>query len=172
MIYFRLFISFLKIGAFSFGGGYAAIPLIEAEVVLYRQWITGLHFADIIAISQMTPGPVALNTATFIGYTVGGFPGAIIASASVVIIPTALVLTIAAVADRFFHTRWVRGALKGLRPALVALIAYSAFSLRATALATPIQYGVAVVAFILLLTTKIHPILIIFLSGAAGVVFL
>ena len=80
MIYLHLFWSFFKIGMFSIGGGYAAMPLIQNEVVTLNKWLTLKEFADIITISQMTPGPIAINSATFVGIQVAGFPGAIIAT--------------------------------------------------------------------------------------------
>ena len=73
MIYIKLFISYLKIGFFGFGGGYAMLSLIQNEIVVQNQWMTNAEFADIVAISQMTPGPIAINSATYVGYTVAGF---------------------------------------------------------------------------------------------------
>lgn len=163
-----LAIAFAKVGAFSFGGGYAALPLIEAEVVTARGWLSAEVFADLISISQMTPGPVALNTATFIGFQVAGFPGALTATLSVVAVPTVVVFVIAAVSDKFFHTLWIRGALKGLKPALVALIAYSAFSLGQVALISPGHVAIAGGALVVLSTTRIHPALIVAAAGGAG----
>ena len=83
MIYLQLFLSYLKIGFFGFGGGYAMLSLIQHEVVTERGWITASQFSDIIAISQMTPGPIAINSATYIGYTVAGFWGSVVATTAV-----------------------------------------------------------------------------------------
>ncbi|MFW5695594.1 MAG: chromate transporter [Alkalispirochaeta sp.] len=168
----KLALAFLKVGAFSFGGGYAALPLIEAEVVAASGWLSSERFADLISISQMTPGPVALNTATFIGFQIAGFIGALTATLSVVAAPTIIVFIIAAVSDRFFHTVWVRGALKGLKPALVALIAYSAYSLGRVALISPGHIVIAGGALVALSATRIHPALIVAAAGGVGLMAL
>ena len=91
MIYLKLFISFLKIGAFSFGGGYAAMPIIQSEVVDTYNWLTLEEFTDLITISQMTPGPIAVNSATFVGIRIGGIPGAIVATLGC-ILPSSILL--------------------------------------------------------------------------------
>ena len=80
MIYLQLFLSFLKVGAFSFGGGYAALPLIQDEIVTNHQWLSQQEFTDLITISQMTPGPIAINSATFVGNQIAGIPGGIVAT--------------------------------------------------------------------------------------------
>ena len=92
MIYIKLFLSFLKIGTFSFGGGYAMLPFIQKEVVEKNQWITMTDFTDIIGISQMTPGPVAINSATFVGYRVAGVLGSIVATIGIIFTSFILVL--------------------------------------------------------------------------------
>ena len=97
MIYIQLFLSFFKIGMFSIGGGYAAMPLIQNEVVTIHSWLTMKEFADIITISQMTPGPIAINSATFVGIQIAGFPGAVIATLGCVTPSFIIVLSIAMV---------------------------------------------------------------------------
>jgi len=82
VIYFQLFLSFLQIGAFSFGGGYAAMPLIQNQVVTLHGWLNPAEFTDLVTISQMTPGPIAINSATFVGLQLGGLPGALVATAA------------------------------------------------------------------------------------------
>ncbi len=94
MIYLQLFLSFLQIGAFSFGGGYAAMPLIQNQIVDLHHWMNIEEFADIITISQMTPGPIAVNSATFVGLRIGGLAGAIIATLSNINIPSLLLFAV------------------------------------------------------------------------------
>ena len=95
MIYLQLFLSFLQIGMFSFGGGYAAMPLIQGQVVTLHGWLTMSEFTDLITISQMTPGPIAVNSATFVGMKIAGIPGAIVATAGC-ILPSCVIVTILA----------------------------------------------------------------------------
>lgn len=90
MIYLQLFLSFLQIGMFSFGGGYAAMPLIQGQVVTLHGWLTMSEFTDLITISQMTPGPIAVNSATFVGMKIAGIPGAIVATAGCILRPASL----------------------------------------------------------------------------------
>ena len=95
MIYLQLFLSFLQIGLFSFGGGYAAMPLSQGQVVTLHGWLTISEFTDLITISQMTPGPIAVNSATFVGMKIAGIPGAVVATAGC-ILPSCIIVTILA----------------------------------------------------------------------------
>ena len=114
--------SFLKIGAFTFGGGYAMIPIIQYEVVNSRKWLSEKEFVELLTIAQAAPGPISLNTAVFVGYKCKGYKGALAAIMGVVIPSFVIILVVA----MFFHTmrdnRWVDAAFKGMRPAVVALI--------------------------------------------------
>ena len=114
--------SFLKIGAFTFGGGYAMIPIIQYEVVNRRRWLSEQEFVELLTIAQAAPGPISLNTAVFVGYKCKGYKGALAAIMGVVIPSFVIILAVA----MFFHTmrdnRWVDAAFKGMRPAVVALI--------------------------------------------------
>ena len=114
--------SFLKIGAFTFGGGYAMIPIIQYEVVNKRNWLNEKEFVELLTIAQAAPGPISLNTAVFVGYKCKGYKGALAAILGVVIPPFVIILVVA----MFFHTmrenRWVDAAFRGMRPAVVALI--------------------------------------------------
>ncbi len=117
-----IFLSFLKIGAFTFGGGYAMIPIIQHEVITRHKWIAEQEFVDLLTLAQTAPGPISLNTAVFVGYKCRGFMGAL-AAISGVILPSFLVILVVAM---FFaeirDNRWVDAAFKGMRPAVVALI--------------------------------------------------
>ena len=122
MIYWQLFLSFLQIGVFSFGGGYAAMPLIQAQVIEKHAWLTQTDFADLVTIAEMTPGPIAVNSATFVGNLVAGIPGAVCATIGV-ILPSCVFVTILA----YFYTKYrnlslMQGILQSLRPAVVAMI--------------------------------------------------
>ncbi len=129
MIYLQLFISYLKIGFFGFGGGYSMLSLIQHEVVVNHQWITNAALSDIIAISQMTPGPIAINSATYIGYTVAGFWGSVIATTAVSL-PS---LTIMVLITRFFlklkNSNYMERIMSAMRPAVLGMIAAASMQL-------------------------------------------
>lgn len=129
MIYLRLFWSFFQIGALSVGGGYAAMPLIQNQVVQLNHWLTMSQFADIVTISGMTPGPIAINAATFVGIQVAGIGGALIATLGCVLPSSAIVLLLAHLFFKYRSLTAVQGILKGLRPAVVAMIASAGLSI-------------------------------------------
>ena len=129
MIYLQLFISFLQIGAFSFGGGYAAMPLIQNQVVQLHPWLTQSEFTDLITISQMTPGPIAVNSATFVGTRIAGMPGALAATAGCVLPSCILVTLLAKIYLKYRNLSLLQGVLKSLRPAVIAMIAAAGASI-------------------------------------------
>ena len=129
MIYLQLYWSFFKIGLFSIGGGYASLPLIEKEVVELHNWITMTEFTDIITISQMTPGPVAINTSTFVGTQIGGLLGAIVATLGCVTPSFIIVLLLAYIYVKYKNVTIVSDILFGLRPAVVSLIGVAGLSI-------------------------------------------
>ncbi|MBQ7576233.1 MAG: chromate transporter [Bacteroidales bacterium] len=127
MIYLQLFLSFLKIGFFGFGGGYAMLSLIQNEVVVRHSWITGSQLADIVAISQMTPGPIAINSATYVGYTVtGNIWGSFLATTAVCIPALTLMIAVTIFYSHLRNNRYVEGALKWMRPMLAGMIGAAA----------------------------------------------
>ena len=130
----QLFWSFFQIGLFSIGGGYAAMPLIQSQVVEQHGWLTMQEFVDIITISQMTPGPIAINSATFVGTRIAGLPGAIIATIGCVFPSCIIVLTLAWVYYRYRSLSVIQGVLGGVRPAVVAMIASAGLSILLLAL--------------------------------------
>lgn len=133
MIYWQLFISFVQIGLFSFGGGYAAMPLIQNQVVTLRQWLSMTEFTNLITISQMTPGPIAINSATFVGMKIAGVPGALAATIGC-ILPSCIIVTILAkLYLRYRNLSVLQSVLHSLRPAVVALIAAAGVSILLTA---------------------------------------
>lgn len=129
MIYLQLLWSFIQIGLFSIGGGYAAMPLIQHQVVDVHPWLTMTQFADIMTIAEMTPGPIAINSATFVGIQIAGIPGAIIATIGCVLPSCIIVMTLAYIYYRFRGLTMVQGVLAGLRPAVIAMIASAGISL-------------------------------------------
>ena len=128
MIFLLLFITFFQIGLFGFGGGYGMLSLIQGEVVHHHHWMTTAQFTDIVAISQMTPGPIGINAATFVGTKVAGVPGAICATVGFVFPSVIIVLLLAHLFFKYGDIGPVRGVLNGLRPAVVALICSAGLS--------------------------------------------
>ena len=129
MILLKLFWSFFQIGLFSIGGGMAAIPLIQNQVVDVNHWLTLTEFTDLITIAEMTPGPIAINSATFVGIRIAGIPGAIIATVGCVFPSFIIVSLLAWIYFKFKELTVVQGVLSGLRPAIVALIASAGLSI-------------------------------------------
>ena len=122
MIYWELFWSFVQVGTFCVGGGYASMPLIQEQVIDIHGWLTMQQFIDIFTISQMTPGPIGINAATFVGTRVAGLPGAIAATAGFVFPSVLIVIILSHLFYKYGDVAMVRGLLNGLRPAVVALI--------------------------------------------------
>ena len=134
MLYLKLFWSFFQIGLFSIGGGYAAMPLIQKQVVDMNHWLSMNEFVDVVTISQMTPGPIAINSATFVGMRVSGTFGAIVATVGCIFPSCVIVLLIAYFYYKYQNLLVIQGALKGLRPAVVSLIASAGLSILVLAL--------------------------------------
>ncbi len=170
--YLPLVFSFLKIGLFGFGGGYAILPLISHEVVGIHKWIGHGEFADVVAISQMTPGPVALNTATYIGFLMAGIAGSALATLSVCLPPFVIMY----LACRFFMTLKdnprVAGAMRLLRPAVVGLVLAAALVLVNRQSFIDWKSGlVFAAAFVLTAWLKVHPIPTLVGAGLFGWIF-
>jgi chromate transporter len=169
MTFLALFWSFLKIGIFGFGGGYAILALIENEVVDIHGWMTTAEFTDIVAISQATPGPIAINCATYVGYTA---TGSIIGSAIATFAVCLPSLIIASLAARFIYkfrdNKYVDAAFKGLRPAVVGLILAAGISLINSENFTD-YISIIIFAVVAIATYfKVNPIFLLMLSGIAG----
>ena len=133
MIYLYLFVSFLQVGMFSFGGGYAAMPLIQEQVVTIHHWLDISEFTDLVTISQMTPGPISINAATFVGIKIAGIPGAIVATGGCVLPSCVIVMIIAKVYLKYRKMGMLQGILNALRPAVIAMIASAGISILITA---------------------------------------
>ena len=177
MIYLELLWSFFQIGLFSIGGGYAAMPLIQHQAIDIHNWLTMQSFADIMTISQMTPGPIAINCATFVGIQVAGIPGALVATFGCVLPSSIIVTLLAFIYYRFKGIDAVQSVLKGLRPAVVAMIATAGLSLMAMAFCgsdtvtsdVNIENVILfIVALLVLRIWKLNPILVMVGSGVIG----
>lgn len=176
MTVFNLFISFFKIGLFSFGGGYAMIPLISNEITKHG-WLSEQEFLQIIGIAEMTPGPIAINSATFVGYKVSGIIGSVAATAGVVMPSLLIILLIAKFFFKNSKHPMSKLVFKGIRPVIAGFIAAAAIRIARTAFISTTDKGrelqfetifVMIVIFILSLKTKLHPIFLIILSGILG----
>lgn len=169
MIILQLMATFAFIGAFSFGGGYGMLPLIQEEVVYNHGWLTIKEFSDILAIAEMTPGPVAINTATYVGYKMAGLPGSAAATAGVVLPSFVLILTLAGIVLKNKDNPHFQGAFRGLRPVVVALVIGAALMLGKEIVADYQALLITAGALAAILLTKIHPILVIMIFGVLGV---
>lgn len=182
MIYLKLLWSFIQIGLFSIGGGYAALPLIQEQVVDINHWLTMDEFTDLITISQMTPGPIAINSSTFVGNRIGGLLGSVIATFGCVLPSFIIVLSLAYFYFKYKNISVIQGILSGLRPAVVALIASAGISITVTAFwgedgfttnLADIDYiavGLFLVSFLVLKKFKPNPIWVMSGSGVIGMI--
>lgn len=166
-IYLKLFMSYFKIGAFSFGGGYAMLPLIEKEIIQTHGWMTTAELVDIIAISEMTPGPVAINTATFLGYKVAGVWGAVVTTLAVTL-PSFMVMSlIFYFISKFKNSPYIQWIFSGLRPVVLGLIGAAAITVGKDAMDFKSML-IGIVLFYIITFKKFNPILGIVLAGVAG----
>ncbi len=165
-----IFFAFMKIGAFAFGGGLAVLPLIEKEIVHNNGWITTKELVDIIAIVEMTPGPIAVNSSTYVGYKVGGFLGAIAGSVGIVIISFALMTLLAKYLWKVKDTNQMKAIFNGIRPAILGLILSAVITVGKTAIVDIKSIIIAILIFIGLFRFKLHPIMAIVIAGVLGVI--
>ena len=181
MIYLQLFLSFIQIGLFSFGGGYAAMPLIQEQVTVIHPWLSMTEFTDLITISQMTPGPIAVNSATFVGIKIAGIPGAITATIGCILPSCIIVTLIARLYLKYRNMSVLQGVLNSLRPAVVAMIAAAGISILITAFwgseaavslsgTSWIMVLLFAVSVVLIQKVGMNPILVMVLSGVAKAV--
>ena len=173
-VLFQLFLSYLKIGFFGFGGGYAMLSLIHSEVVVRNGWLTNGAFSDIVAISQMTPGPIAINSATYIGYEVAGVLGSVVATVAVCLPALTIMMLITRFFLRLRDNRYVKGVVIGMRPVVIGMIASAALLLIFPHSADGRSFidgwsWAIFIATLLASVKKVNPILLIVLSAVAGV---
>lgn len=172
MIYLQLFLSYLKIGIFGFGGGYAMISLIQNEIVVQQGWLTNAQLSDIIAVSQMTPGPIAINCATYVGYMVtGNIWGSVLATVATCLPPLTIMLLVSRFYIKVRGNRYMTGVLAWITPMMVGMMGAAAlmFLNRETFIdwvSVAIFSGCLVAAW-----KKVNPILIIVAAAVAGILF-
>ena len=176
MIFLQLFLSFLQVGMFSFGGGYAAMPLIQEQIVTQHGWLTMSEFTDLITISQMTPGPIAVNSATFVGIKIAGIPGAFVATLGCILPSCIIVTLLARLYLKYRNMAVLQSALASLRPPVVAMIAGAGVLILKSAFwgdsgtisLSGTQWNMVAifaVSFVLLKKAKWNPILVMVLAG-------
>ena len=175
MIYLQLFWAYLKIGIFGFGGGYAMLSMIQFEIVDHYGWMTVEEFADMVALSQMTPGPVSINIATYIGYTVGGIFGSLVATAAIVMPSLLLLLFVLKFLFKNKDKYIVKTTLSSMKPVIAGLIFVAALQMMNANNFTDfglhqnnISVIICIVSFIAVFFAKINPILLILASGLVG----
>lgn len=176
MILLELFLSFFKIGLFTIGGGYAMLPLIQQEIIRYG-WLSPQEFVDIVGIAEMTPGPIAVNAATFVGFRSAGVWGSLTATAAVVLPSFISVLLVSKVWEHYQNSHVVGSIFAGIRPTVAGLVGGAALTLGSTALQA-VQPGVidipsvvlAVVVFAAVHFSKADPIKVLIVSAAAGLI--
>lgn len=167
---FDLFYIFAKIGAFTIGGGYAMVPLIQSEVVDKRGWIERGEFIDILAVAQSTPGALAINMATFIGYRKKGILGSIAATLGCVMPSFLIILVIAMFFTKLMNVELVQRAFMGIRPAVAALIAFSVYKIGKGSNVKNKWYIISLGAFVLVQFLNFDPIVVIILSAVLGII--
>ena len=175
-IYLELFLTYFKIGLFTFGGGYAMLPLIQSEV-LRHGWLSMTELVNFVAVSESTPGPFAINMATFVGTQTAGILGAVSATLGVVLPSFIVILIVARIYDKFRTSRIVKGCMSGLKPAVVGLITAAVLSVAKTVF-LPLDFANARIyisafiaaASIFMAFKKVHPILIIACDAAMGLI--
>ena len=183
MIYPELLLTFLKIGAFTFGGGYAMLPLIQEEVARHG-WLTQAQLLDFVAVSESTPGPFAINIATFVGVRTGGSLGAVCSTLGVVLPSFVIILIVARFYEKFNSSRIVKGIMSGLKPAVVGLITAAFISVLKTVFCIENASGISLhdvsdgefwlllaifIASAVFALKKVHPIILILASAAVGI---
>ncbi len=171
MILPHLFTAFVRVGLFGFGGGYAMIPIMEEELVSRTAWLSLTEFVDILAVAEVTPGPVSINAATFVGFKVAGFPGSLVATLGVICPSFALMALISILYVRYRQLGTVQGFLHGARSAVVALLIFAAFRVSQSIEPDLVAVLTGVGVFALVTFKGLHPIIALVLAAITGVVF-
>lgn len=167
----RLFTTFFRIGLFTIGGGYAMIPLIEAEVVDRKRWINREDLMDLMAVAQSCPGVFAVNIAIFIGYKIRKTPGAIAAALGCIMPSFLIILAIALFFQQFQDNRWVASAFRGIRPCVVALIAVPTFKMAKTARINRYNIWIPAASALAIWALGVSPIWVILAAGLGGFLY-
>jgi len=167
-----LFLTFLRIGAFTIGGGYAMLPLIQKETVEKKQWVGEEEFAEIIGLSQTAPGAIAINSSIYLGYRVAAVPGAIFAVSGMVVPSLVIILTIAVFFEQFNTIPAVKAIFNGVRPAVMGLILAALFKIGKSVLKNLTSFIIFVAMLLIGAIFNLHPVLIILIAALAGILFL
>lgn len=168
---FKLFTTFFRIGLFTFGGGYAMVPLIERDVVEKNGWVGKDNFIDLLAVAQSAPGVFAVNMAVFIGYRLRGKRGALAASLGCVLPSVAIILIIALFFRSFRHIEVVNNIFMGIRPVVVALISVPVFNVARSAKLSWMTAWIPVLSALLIVQFGVSPIYVIIVAGVAGFIY-
>lgn len=171
MILFHLFVAFVRIGLFGFGGGYAMIPIMEEELVSRTAWLSLVEFVDVLAVAEVTPGPVSINSATFVGFKVAGFPGSLVATLGVVT-PSFVLMGLLSIAyHRYRKLGTVQGFLHGARSGVMALLVFAALRVSQSIQPDPVAVLTGIGVFTLVTFTRLHPVAALALAAITGVLF-
>lgn len=166
----KIFLVFFKIGLFSFGGGYAMMPLFEKEIINGLHWLSYSDFIDIVAIAQTTPGPFAVNSATFIGNKLAGFWGSVVATLGVTL-PSFIIMSIIFLTiNKFRDSNAIKVSIRGIRPVVLALVLAAVVTIGKGAIIDYKSIIIAIVAFILVRVKKLNPILLMAVGFLVGIV--
>jgi chromate transporter len=166
-----MFLTFVKVGLFSFGGGYAVLAMLQQEIVVKHGWLTASEFTDIVAISQMTPGPIAINAATFIGFKTHGVLGSVLCTLGVILAPLCLMMILTHTYIKLQQKEWFKNMFKSLRLLSVGLIAAAMVLIGKSAFPDLFSVGVFVVCFLILWRWKVNPIYMLLGVAVFGMVF-
>lgn len=171
----NLFWTFFKIGFMSFGGGYAMLPVV-GQAVMDNNWMSPQQYTEAIALAGMAPGPVAMNAAVYVGYSTAGLPGSLVASLGMVLPSAIIIFLVATVFYRMYDNHWVQATLNGMKPAVIALIAYAAYTMTinsnikaAVTLSTFASVAIFIAALAAMIKFRVHPLAIILGSGIVGI---
>ena len=170
MIFLKLFAAFARVGLLTFGGGYAMIPLIHRETVDDKKWISDEDILEIVAIAESTPGPIAINAATFIGYRVAGFFGALSATLGVVLPSFVIITVVSFVLTEFQNVRWIQYAFNGIRAGVLALIVKALWSMYKQSPKGIFAYLIMLGAFVVVAFLPVNVVFVILTCAVAGIV--
>lgn len=165
-----IFMSFAKVGLFTFGGGYAALRLIQSEIIISKAWLTMEEFLDVVAIAEVTPGPIALNASTFIGYKLSGIPGAIVGTVGVIFFPVLIMLVLTYFVNKLKDNKKMKAIKTMLRAVVIGLIASAAYTMGAAALGSTLSLVIFAAALAAVILLKADPILLLLVTAVAGAI--
>ncbi len=168
---FDMFKTFFKIGAFTIGGGYAMIPIIQEEIVEKKKWVEEDEFLDIIAISQGSPGPIAINASIFVGYTLKGIRGALICMLGTALPSFLIILLIATVFFQYRNNPIIEKVFLGIRPAVVALIASAVYKMYKSTQTEGFRLLIGIISMLIILFTNISPVYLILIGGIGAMLY-